>query len=267
MNIRRHARALGAVALLAVAACGSDDSSNEPEATTATTAAATTTTSPATTAATPTTGGASADPAAYCQAHLGVEAAFIGGDPAGIETAVGDAQEVIPAEIADALDAVVANAPTEPGPPDPAFAAAYADLVDWVRDNCGFEELSVLATDYAFGGLADELPAGPTIFDLTNDGAEFHEIALLRKADGVTESFDDLLALPEDQMGAKATFVGVAFAPPGETGASVVDLASGEYLAICFVPTGATPEVLAAGPPPDAEPHFAHGMRHEFTVA
>lgn len=267
MNMRRHLRALVAVGLLGIAACGGDDdSSDEPEATTATTATEATD-APATTIATSTTGGATADPVAYCDAHLGIEAAIAGGDPAAFETAVDAAHEVIPAEIADALHTAVANAPTEPGPPDPTFAAAYGELVGWVRDNCGYTEVNVLGTDYAFSGLDDELPAGPTIVELTNEGAEFHEIVLMRKAPGVTESFDELLALPEEEVGDKAIFVGAATGAPGETAATVVDLTAGEYLAVCFVPTGATPEVLAAGPPPDAEPHFAHGMKQEFTVA
>lgn len=269
MNIRHHLRALAAVGLLAVAACGSDDDATgtDTEDTTATTAAGSTTTTRASTAAPTTASGATDDPADYCQAHLGLEAAISGGDPAAIEPAVATAHDAVPAEIADALDAAVANAPTEQGPPDPAFTAPYGELVGWIQDNCGFNDVAVLATDYAFGGLPADLPAGPTVVDITNNGSEFHEIAVMRKADGVTESFDELLALPEEQIGDKVAFLGVAIAAPGESGATVLDLAAGEYLAVCFVPTGTTPDVLAAGGPPEAEPHFAHGMRQEFTVA
>lgn len=270
MNIRRHARALAVVGLLAVAACGSDDSSDSDEsAAPATTAATATTIASTTTAAAPTATGAgqTADAAAYCQAHVGLEAAFSGQDPSAIPTAVAAAKAAAPAELAGALDTAVANAPSEPGPPDPTFAAAYGELVGWVRDHCGFNDVGVLATEYAFGGLPAELPAGPTIFDLTNNGTEFHEVAVIRRGEGVTESFDELLALPEEEIFQKVTFLGAAIATPGESASAVLDLAPGDYIAVCFVPTGTTPDVVAAGPPPDAEPHLAHGMRHEFTVA
>ena len=39
------------------------------------------------------------------------------------------------------------------------------------------------------GAVAAEVPAGVTSFELDNEGPEVHEIVLLRKNDGVTESF------------------------------------------------------------------------------
>ena len=44
-------------------------------------------------------------------------------------------------------------------------------------------------------------------FKFTNEGAEDHELAIARKNDGVTESFDELLALPEEEAMTKVTFV------------------------------------------------------------
>lgn len=255
MGTRRRLGMLAAVGLIALGACGGDDDSSTD----------TTTAAPPTTAAPDTT--AAATGTAYCQAHLAIEAASTSEEPSALGAAVAAATAVVPDEIAADLEAAAANAPTEPGPPDPAFTEPYGHLVDWVREHCGFAAAAVLAKDYSFGGLPGELPAGPTIVDLSNEGTEFHEIAVMHKADGVTDSWDDLLALPEEEVGAKAAFVGVAIAAPGESASTVLDLTAGDYIAICFIPTGTTPEVLAAGPPPEAEPHFAHGMRQEFTVA
>lgn len=74
-----------------------------------------------------------------------------------------------------------------------------------------------------------------------------------------------------------------AFAFPGNVSYSTADLTPGRYFALCFLPDGATPEVLMQleeagvdGPedtiPADFEvelgpPHFTKGMIHEFTVA
>jgi hypothetical protein len=45
------------------------------------------------------------------------------------------------------------------------------------------------------------------------------------------------------------------------------ELDPGRYVAICFVPVGATPEALESGAPLDEEDsHFMHGMLAELTV-
>ncbi|MEJ7722307.1 MAG: hypothetical protein WKF58_18585 [Ilumatobacteraceae bacterium] len=58
---------------------------------------------------------------------------------------------------------------------------------------------------------------------------------------------------------------------PGETGHTVVDLTAGDYLAICFIPVGTTPEKMSEMEgqegPPEGKPHFLEGMQLEFTVS
>jgi hypothetical protein len=87
----------------------------------------------------------------------------------------------------------------------------------------------------------------------------------------VTESFDELLALPETEAMKKTTFAGGAFAGPGEESHRVVDLEAGDYIALCFIPEGTIPEVMAevenGGTEPQGMPHFMKGMKHEFTVS
>lgn len=230
----------------------------------------------------------------YCQAHLDLVAAFNGDDPSMIGPAVEAATAAVPPEIADALATALANAPTD-GPPSPEFNAAYEQVASWIKDNCGFNAVEVLATEYAYGGLPTEIPAGPTVITLVNDGVEVHEMVLMRRADGVTDPVEDLLALPDEELGGKVQFIDAAFAYPGESGSLVADLAPGNYIAICFLPIGNTPDQITAmlagggseapgasaapmteamdmgsappgsGPVPGA-PHFTAGMIQEFTV-
>jgi len=207
---------------------------------------------------------------AFCQAELDVEAAVAAEDPAAIEPAFAALQEASPEGISGAVETAVTEAEkflAAGGEPTEEFQAAYAEVVGFVSDNCGFGALDVLAKDYSFGGIGPEVPAGPTVVNFTNDGTELHEIILIRKNDDVTESFDELLALPEKQATKKTTEAGAAFAFPGEEGQTVVDLAAGEYIALCFIPVGLTPEVAASGEEPQGPPHFVEGMKVEFVVS
>ena len=63
--------------------------------------------------------------------------------------------------------------------------------------------IAVTAQDYHFEGLPSSVPAG-TSLTLTNAGHEVHELLVVRKNDGVTESFDELLALPQEEALQKA---------------------------------------------------------------
>lgn len=206
------------------------------------------------------------DPPAYCQAHLDLEAAMNGDDPAAIGPAIEAAQAVVPDELRTALQTAIDNPPAADAPPTPAFFAAYGQISTWVAEHCQLPTVPVTAEEYAFEGLPAEIEAGVTIVALTNAGAQEHEIVLFRKNDGVTDSISDLLALPEDQAMGKVTALGGAVADPGATSYLIADLLPGDYAAICFLPVGTTPEQMASGSLPDAEPHFAHGMVQEFTV-
>lgn len=265
---------LAASLAFAVTACGDDDddaadSTVAPAATeaSAATEAPTATEAPAATDAPAATG---SDAAAFCAAEMQIEAAISSeGDPS---QAIGAAVAAAPADVKPALETVLAEFEANGGESD-AFGVAYGEMMTWMKDNCGYGSIEVTAQEYAFAGIPDEVPAGPTIITMTNLGAEFHEVLLLRKNDGVTESFEDIIALPQEEAMTKSTVTGVAFGPPGDEAYTATDLVPGEYLAICFLPTGATPELMEQlegpeGPlPPEAgPPHFTQGMMFEFTV-
>jgi uncharacterized cupredoxin-like copper-binding protein len=130
--------------------------------------------------------------------------------------------------------------------------------------------VEVVGVDYAFQGIPPTATVG-TSFSLRNEGEEAHELVLVRKNPDVTLSFEELLALPEDQALNQVAFLGQVAANPGETASGTVAAdAPGDYLAICFVPQGLTqlPEG-SLGPDaslPAGAPHFTLGMRQEFTV-
>lgn len=131
--------------------------------------------------------------------------------------------------------------------------------------------ITVVATDYHFGGLPTTVPVG-TVLGLDNQGAELHELIVARKNDGVTQTWEELLALPNDEALQYVTPVGEPlFAAPGAVAEGGLTLAQeGEYIALCFVPQGMT-----EFPAPDASidpalmaapPHVALGMMQTFTV-
>jgi hypothetical protein len=132
--------------------------------------------------------------------------------------------------------------------------------------------VDVVGTDYAFSGLEASY-SGPITIAFRNEGEEVHEIVVVRKGEGVTQSWEELLALPEEQSGELVSFAGVAFAEPGQTAPEMVTASEpGEYLAICFIPQGTT-ELPSIDPnasePPDlgtGAPHFTLGMQTEFSI-
>jgi hypothetical protein len=118
---------------------------------------------------------------------------------------------------------------------------------------------------------------------LTNaSDVEIHELVAVRLAEDEERSADELVQLPEEELG--ALFAGpptmVLIAPP--SGAPHIPAVGdgsltepGRYLLLCSIPTGADPdEYMAAaqasqGGPPDVEggpPHFTRGMYAELTV-
>ncbi len=271
--------AFAAILGLLAAGCGDDDEASddtgEDSATTADAASS----------------GADPEPdlAAYCDAELALELAgppdvdFDTASPEEMSAALStyasgtiqplaeDLVAVVPDEVAAEVDtlrgAVEEMAST--GDPSiwesPEVSAAGETLHQFDLDNCGWNTQQVTATEYSYNGIPAELPAGVTSFELSNEGDELHELLLLRKNDGVTASAEDLLALPEEEAMAQVTELGeAAFAPPGDHEYTVLDLEPGNYIAVCFIPVGATSE---DGPPPEGPPHAMHGMVVEFSVS
>ena len=127
--------------------------------------------------------------------------------------------------------------------------------------------IDVGGVEYAFTGLPTSVPVG-TELTFTNNGAELHELVLLRFADGVTESLEELFAMDAEGRDPMAegliTMVGDGqplIAIPGQTAEGSLTLEEeGRYLALCFVPSGldfGTLEELGVDPStlgPDTDP-------------
>ena len=161
-----------------------------------------------------------------------------GGDPAAAEAALTTAEESAPDDLADPVGTMVAEAnsllsgppPAEDGPPvipSDDFFTASVEVGDWMAENCDYADLPVTAQNYEFEGIPEEVPAGETLIRLTNEGTEYHEVALMKIADGEERSLEELLALPEEEVEAVVTDVGFVFAPPSLGSWTKVDLEPG----------------------------------------
>ncbi|WCO67711.1 hypothetical protein PO878_03105 [Iamia majanohamensis] len=255
------ALAVAAMALGALAACGDDDGDEDAGATTTSAAGETTEAAEE---------GVSEE---VCTAYGDVSAAFNGEpDPEQVAADLDVLEAEPPEEVAESLTVMTdaARAVLESGGEDfssfeaPEFGEAQGEVDPYFFASCDYgTEAEVTTVDYGFEGLPSEVEAGRLAVLLTNEGSEPHEMVVVRKADGATESFDELLALPEEEAMAKVEEVGGGFVPAeGAQSLALLDTTPGEYAAICFIPVGTTgPDAPGEGPP-----HFTEGMKTEFTV-
>lgn len=114
------------------------------------------------------------------------------------------------------------------------------------------------STAYAFE-IDAEIPAGPTQFNLRNDGDQPHHVQIFRLNDDVTmDDFGESLA--SGDMGALlaiGAFVGgTGTADPGSESSAdaLIDLGEGNYVLLCFVEDA------------NGVPHLALGMVQPFTA-
>lgn len=156
---------------------------------------------------------------------------------------------------------------------NPETVEAFNNLHDYDLENCDWEQVDVVASEYKFDGVPGTVPAGVTSFEFDNIGTEQHEMVILRKKDGETMTFDQILAI-EDEAEAEThvDFVGATFGEPNDAEDlyAIADVKPGDYVMVCFVPVGSTPEAVQAAEDADREiegaPHFQQGMRAEFKV-
>ena len=269
---RAASMALAGLLVAGFAACGGDDSDDADE-----DASSGSSSAPAEDT---TDAGTEPDVDAFCEGFIALDEAFAAApeDPADIEAYIADtvmpvAEETrdnVPEELAEpvgvmfeALDTVAATGDFAAFD-EPAFTDAQAEVYTGLADTCGYQEVTATAVDYGYQGVPATLEAGPTVFVIDNQSAagEAHEIGIARIVDGVTETAEQLLALPEDQVAGKVEFANGAFAPARGTSGVSMDLAPGRYLYACFIPTGSIGDQEGTG-----APHFTAGMFGEFTVS
>jgi hypothetical protein len=134
----------------------------------------------------------------------------------------------------------------------------YTEMLSGGVGECDFETVAVTGIDFGYEGVPATIAAGTTSFQFTNASeVEEHEMLLLKKAEGTTQTFAEIAALPEEESESLIEFKGAAFAPPGGQSGTLAELDPGDYAMICFIPVGGAE---------DGAPHFTQGMLTEFTV-
>jgi hypothetical protein len=260
------AAAAAAVLALGLAACGDDDDTDEEGAPAADDGGT----------ASDDGGAAGGDNAAFCDGIVEFNGMVMNVqiDETSSEEEVSEAGEQLsaafapvaegaPDELSDAASTIDSALQDLAGGDAEAFNAddtfmTYTELSAGAIDACEFETVDVAGVDYGYEGVPSTIPAGTVAFRFANESdTEEHEMAILKKADGVQLSWEELVELPEEEAMTKAEFLGAAFAPPGGDSGTFAELSPGEYAMICFIPVGGSE---------DGPPHFTQGMLQEFTV-
>ena len=181
---------------------------------------------------------------------------------------ISDLQENAPDELSDEVDAAGAGAKKfrETGDSQPLETPAFQEqtrkIDKYYFDNCEGQKATIAGVDYGYTGTKPSYQAGQIRIAFANQGKEFHELALVRKKPGVTESFDDLLE-QGDAAQSKVDFVTQVAADPGKEDYIATSLSKGDYLMVCFIPKGSTSSSADGKGPP----HFVLGMKKEFSVS
>jgi hypothetical protein len=176
------------------------------------------------------------------------------------------AERTAPPEIAD--DVGFASELTFLDPGESPYVLGIAEPIRaikrFVADECGFETVAVTAREYEFQGIPKTLSTGTVVFELTNAGAEVHELAFGRiKGDA---SLEALLELPEEERVRlnRIEELGLrALAAPANSDVALVTFTKpGRYAVADFIPVGTTDLEAET----DGAPHTDEGMFAEFKV-
>lgn len=132
--------------------------------------------------------------------------------------------------------------------------------------------VTVTAQDHLYQGVPANLGTGSVSFRFQNRGREVHEFHLFRVAAGAPV-VQQLLELPDEELMANLTSVGITSANPGQVSNLQANVTAGRYLALCMIPLGTLPGDGHAGHdmdgemhPPRPDSHFRSGMYAEITV-
>jgi hypothetical protein len=176
-------------------------------------------------------------------------------------------QDNVADEIGDDVDkyAAAAKAFRATGDPrpleSPALTPTKTNIAGYHYEHCAGEKAAIEGVDFAFEDVKEAYDPGEIRMRFRNEGKEEHELVLVKKNPGVTESFDKLLELPEEKVASKVEFLGGEKAAPGEEAFVNADLTPGDFLMVCFIPEGSLPGKEGKG-----KPHFELGMKKEFSV-
>ena len=123
---------------------------------------------------------------------------------------------------------------------EPDTAGSVGQVGNFFYDQCELAEQHQLTVDEnGFNGLPDHLPAGRIGIELSNlttkDSA--HGLLLVRRAEGDERTGSDLAGLGIAELAEGGEAAGIVWvADADSTGATVIDVEEGRYLAICVFP-------------------------------
>ncbi|WP_181784139.1 hypothetical protein [Pseudonocardia pini] len=140
---------------------------------------------------------------------------------------------------------------------DPTVTANVAKYEGWAFQNCGYQQVSLMGTDFTFDGMPATLTAGPTAIQMMNHSAanQVHVLLILKSPDPAL-TVDQFVGMPMEQLMTQfQPLPGAVVAPPGQQGGLLVDLEPGTYFMICPV-----------GEEYGTAPHFVQGMINKVTV-
>jgi hypothetical protein len=141
------------------------------------------------------------------------------------------------------------------------FDVAKASIDGFMLAQCGYPVLRVTVSEHQFAGIPDTVGAGTVAIVLENTGQEPHEFDLDVIDDAASQSFRDILALPEAEGDALYTSFRILSTDPGETRTMFVTLEPHRYGVACSEAQGSTADAEGTGPP-----HYTAGEVDEFTV-
>ena len=151
------------------------------------------------------------------------------------------------------------------------FATAYGDLIRFVKDNCGFNGVTLTVADATFSGLPSTMPTGPLVLTLDNSSDVTQTILVARIDDEVTEPATELVALPQAEAFERFEVSSSAVIAPGGTSYATTVLDPGRWFAVAVLPEGTAPgDAPTEATTPSgttAAPGQTFGLVKEFTVS
>jgi hypothetical protein len=204
----------------------------------------------------------------FCAAVIAADTAAAGNDDAALQTALAEVSAEAPDGLEETVATVVAAAEADQPPGE-----AYADLIEFMRDNCGFSEIALTTAATSFNGVPPDVPEGPVIFTVDNSSDVDQAVLIARINDDVTEPATELARLPTTEAFARFVVKSSVAVAPGATAFATADLDPGRYFAAAVLPEGARPgegpttSTAGSAPATAAQTGETLGIVKEFEVS
>lgn len=147
---------------------------------------------------------------------------------------------------------------------NPDLAPVFFSATELVGTTEPAADVTVDMADFSYD-MADAIPAGEQLWELTNSGEQWHLAAIITaNPDATLEEIEASFGGPDTPPPADAVVEVLGGMPPMSPGERVwmtFDLEPGDYELVCPLPDIVA--MMAGGPPLS---HMSQGMRHVFTV-